>query len=119
MKRTFPAKSGSAKRSRKKTTGFQQYIPNEPLEPDSQEEVQVIVGTRSRRGRFGVRRSTVTVGAHIEPVNPTSDLAQVPVEDSGAPDAEQWHDMLGDNITHVVKAKRKQRNDSVSFFIHF
>lgn len=110
-KRTYPVASGSkpptAKRARKKGNQVTRIVLNDAKKTEDNTIRLVTVGDKSRTGRFDLKVSTV----EVEPIAPPP---VVPDEDVNAPDAEQWHDMLGDSVIPVVKLKRKQRNDSVS-----
>lgn len=124
MKRASTGGLVPPKRTRKKATGFQQYLPDLPSAAADNDGVRLVTvrGGKSRSGRFGVRRSTILVQQVSETVTPPSDLpsdppsdhTQISLEDPNAPDSAEWHDMLEDNVIHVVKRQRKQRNDSVS-----
>lgn len=102
------------KRPRNRATGFLQYSSKPPIEPDSlRNTVQVVkVAAKSRGGRFGVKRSNITVERPEETI--VIDDSGIEQEDPDAQDAALWEDMLGDDVFNIVKRKKKQRNDSVS-----
>lgn len=121
-----------AKRTRRRFLGVKYSVsdpsteaPEVPEVPEAQDNFQVrvvTVGAKDSRGRFGTRNSIVNVSSvpeipssAAEATVPHLDSTLPPDEDPNALDASEWYDMFNDNEIHVVKRKRKQRNDSVSY----
>lgn len=107
------------KRVRKSKSSFQHLQisknPDTSTSATTTTTVRIIMlGPKTKKGRFGARHFDLDVEKPVELPPAPQDIIE---EDPNAFDAAQWHDMLEDNVIHVAKRKRKQRNDSVSYLL--